>query len=258
VLRIAREGEHGTIAVWTIDRPEAKNALDSATMDALSRAIADASNDAALRAIVLTGAGDVFVSGGDLRELRGKSTRADAEMLADTGRALTDALAALDVPVIAALGGAAIGGGAELAVACDLRVADERATVAFKQTRMGVTTAWGTLPRLVSLVGTSRAARLLYTAASVSASDALAMGLVDHVGRNGACVEVALEWAREIAASAPRAVAGVKAVMRAAALAHEATRAAERAAFVETWASGDHDEAVEAFFARRAPKWSGR
>src|SRR5207237_7801218 len=133
--------------------PEAKNALSFALMKEIAAAIEVASEDRALRAIVLTSEGDVFVSGGDLRELRTATTSADAERLCDAGRAVCQGLADLDVPVIAALPGAAIGGGAELAVACDLRIADDRAKICFKHVRMGLVTSWGTLPRLVQLVG---------------------------------------------------------------------------------------------------------
>jgi enoyl-CoA hydratase len=133
---------HGHVAIWTIDRPEAKNALDHATIGELSDAVHEAAADRSVRAAILTGEGHTFVSGGDLRELRDRNSPQDAEHFSDVGFDLMAAIADLPFPVVAALPGPAIGGGAELALACDLRIADMRAKIAFKQVRMGVTTAW--------------------------------------------------------------------------------------------------------------------
>jgi enoyl-CoA hydratase len=257
VLRVERRGP---AVVWTIDRPDVKNALDRATMSALAEAVASARSDGAIRAAILTGAGDAFVSGGDLRELREQTSESDAESFTDSGFALCAAIEALPIPVIAALPGAAIGGGAELAAACDLRAASASAKIASKQVRLGVTTAWGTAARLVALVGAGRAARLLYTATEVRADDALAIGLVDAVAREPeSALDVALGWADEIARGAPAAVADMKRLVRAASAPGAAgARPLERRAFVEGWSGPDHAEAVEAFFARRAPVWRGR
>lgn len=247
---VLRTEKKGHVVVWTIDRPEVKNALDSMTMDALARAVKDAARDGGLRAAVLTGAGDAFVSGGDLRELRGKNAREDAEHLSDLGFALTTAIAELPFPVVAALPGPAIGGGAELALACDMRVAHPRATIAFKQVHMAVTTAWGSVPRLLALVPAGLAARLLYTASEISAPDARAAGLVDEIA--GDPRAVALAWAEQISHAPPTAVSSMKRLLR------NPTRATERELFVKTWSSADHREAVEAFFARRPPRWAPR
>ncbi len=254
-MRVERRGE---VAVWTLDRPRAKNALDAATFEEMARAVDAAAADASLRALVLTADGDTFAAGGDLRELRGAVTEADAARLLEAGRRVCDGLGALPQPVVAALPGAAIGGGAELAMACDLRVAAPGASVCFKHAQMGVTTAWGILPRLVATVGPAAAARLLLTARAVGADEALRLGLVDAVsgGEPGACVELAEAWARDVARGAPAAVAGLKALLREATC-DEALLACERARFVATWTSADHAEAVDAFFERRAPVWRG-
>lgn len=255
MLRIERDGN---IAIWTIARPEAKNALDFATLSELLRAIGQAAQDRALRAVVLTGEGSTFVSGGDLRELRVARAQADAERLSDTGRQVCRGLVSLDVPVIAALPGPAIGGGAELALACDLRIAEERAKICFKQVRMGLTTAWGTLPRLLSMVGPATASRLLLTGHEIGAMEARALRLVDYVAENGTGVAMALAWAMDVTQGSPRAVAEMKMLLREAWLADEWLRARERERFVATWLSPDHFEAVEAYFASRPPVWRSR
>ena len=253
MLHVEREG---AVVIWTIDRPQAKNALDHATLHALLDAVQEAGRDRATRAAVLTGAGHAFVSGGDLRELRDKNTPQDAERFSELGFELCRSMAELPFPVVGALPGPAIGGGAELALACDLRVADVRARIAFKQVRMGVTTAWGTVPRLVAAVGAGVAARLLYAAHEVGAAEAKLLGLVDEVTENGLARTTALAWASDIAQGSPKAIADMKRLVR------EATtrdvRALELQLFVDTWSGADHREAVEAYFERRVPRWGDR
>ena len=255
MLRIEREGP---VVVWTLDRPEARNALSSALLGKLVEAIEAAAADGSVRAAVLTGRG-AFASGGDLQELRDKSTPADAAYLSDAGEHVCRRIGELHFPVIAALGGVAIGGGAELALACDMRIADDSARICFKQVRMGATTAWGTLPRLVALVGPGAAARALYTSQELSAVEARAMGLVDWVAEPGAAVVTALAWGQDIAAGAPAAVAEMKALLRGAQAALYAhVRPFEREAFVRTWSGPEHLEAMAAYFARRTPAWVRR
>jgi len=255
MLRVEREG---AVVIWTIDRAETKNALDHETMGRLSDAVQDACNDRAVRAAVLTGAGHMFVSGGDLRELRDRSSPQDAERLSDAGYELCRKIGEAPFPVIAALAGPAIGGGAELALACDLRVADMRAKLSFKQVRMGVTTAWGTVPRLVALVGAGAAARLLYSAYEISAMDAKLLRLVDDVTENGLARTTALAWASDIAQGSPRAIADMKRLIQKTVAPSRDVRALERQLFVDTWSGADHVEAIEAYFERRPPRWHDR
>lgn len=254
MLRIERDG---AAVVWTLDRPHTKNALSAELLARLRDAVRAASEDPSIRAAVLTGAGGAFASGGDSRELRDKSSAADAAALSDAGEGVCRALGELPFPVVAAIPGVALGGGAELALACDLRVADGRARLCFKHARMGATTSWGSLPRLHALVGPSAAARLLFTAAELSAGEALRLGLVDHVAEDDASLTAALAWCADIAAAAPGAVAEHKALLRAATASFYATaRALEREAFVRTWSGDEHAEAMTAYFERRAPRWS--
>jgi enoyl-CoA hydratase len=251
-LRIERDGD---VAIWALVRPAVKNALDRETFSALERALVAAASDRTLRAVVLTGDGDTFCSGGDLRDFHEASTRDHAEHLADAGRHLCDALAGLHVPVIAALPGPAIGGGAEMAMACDLRVADPRATICFKHARMGVTTAWGVMPKLVATVGHATASRLLLTGQPVVSSEAMRLGLVDAVSENGASLGTALAWGHDVAKGSPHAVAELKVLLSDCLAGMSGRRTLERQRFVETWNSADHREAVAAFFEGREPRW---
>ena len=243
----------GDVLVWTIDRPAQRNALDHATLHALADAVEDAKNDKTARAAVLTSTGHVFVSGGDLHEMRDRHSPQDAEKFSDLGYDLFHAIGELRFPVIAAMPGPAIGGGAEIAMACDLRVAEVRCKISFKQVRMGVTTAWGTIPRLVAAVGSGAAARLLYTAHEIGAAEAKLLGLVDEVTENGLAKTTALAWANDIALGSPTAVAHMK---RLVAMSSERdVRAHERRTFIDTWSGPDHREAVDAYFERRPPKF---
>lgn len=257
MLNVERHAD-GAVIVWTIDRPAARNALDHPTLEALITAMREAAYDRELRSAVLTGAGHAFVSGGDLRALRERTTADDAERLSDLGYELMTAIGELPFPVIAALPGPAIGGGAELALACDMRVADMRARIAFKQTRMGVTTAWGTVPRLVAIVGAGAAARLLLAGHELGAVEAKLLGLVDEVTENGLARTTGIAWACDVALGSPTAVAEMKRLLREAIRAPDAMRPMERRAFVDTWTGPDHLDAVEAFFEHRPPRFGPR
>ncbi|MFO0677741.1 MAG: enoyl-CoA hydratase/isomerase family protein [Polyangiaceae bacterium] len=250
------ERQDGCLIV-TIARPETKNALDWGTLDQLRRAFEGAKGDPSLRSIILTGEGKVFVSGGDLRELRGVVTPEETGRFVEAGRAITELVAEVPVPVIAALPGPAVGGGAEIALACDLRIAEMRARICFKQAAMGVTTAWGTVPRLLSICGPSLASRLLFTGHEIGAAEAYAFGLVDAVCENGAGVATALTWAMDIAQGSPTAIAEIKSLLRTRDADRELLRR-ERERFVSTWLGSDHREAMDAYFERRAPNFATR
>jgi enoyl-CoA hydratase/carnithine racemase len=154
--------------------------------------------------------------------------------------------------------GPAIGGGAELAMACDLRVADPRTILSFRHGRMAVTTAWGLLPKLVATVGPGAASRLLLAGHEIDAPEASRLGLVDAVSEPGASLAEALAWARDVERASPGAVASLKALLADAVRPSARHRARERERFTSAWTGPDHHEAVEAFFARRAPRWRSR
>jgi enoyl-CoA hydratase len=241
MLRVEREG---ATAVFTIVRPEAKNALDEKTLRALGTAASEASSDESIRAVIVCGEGDAFCAGGDLGELRTWGSAKDAEALTDLGADVMGRLASLPVLTLAAIQGPAFGGGAELALACDVRIVSGRAKISFKQARMGATTAWGTAERLLALVGTGAAHLLLLTGMEVGAERAIELGLAEVIAENA--LEAAHAIADEAARCGPRASAEIKALLRSG-----GERSLERAAFIRTWSSEEHAAAVRAYFAGR-------
>jgi enoyl-CoA hydratase len=172
------EFDHG-LAVLTIDRPHARNAISLDTMDQLEKAL-DAAEGAS--ALAITGAGDrAFVSGGDLKELSAIRTEEDAAAMARRMRSICDRLARFPAPVIAALNGHALGGGAEVAVAADIRLAADDIKIGFNQVALEIMPAWGGAERLAALVGKSRALLLAGTGTVLDAVDAERIGLIDQV-----------------------------------------------------------------------------
>jgi enoyl-CoA hydratase/carnithine racemase len=243
------------VTILTFNRPETRNALDLETMQAFRDAVDDLERESSLRAVILTGAGqDAFCSGGDLIELSGYPSEADAwNMIELTGDALLK-LERLPVPVIAAINGYALGGGSEVAMACDLRIADETARMAFVQIRMGLTPGWGAGQRLLRLVGYTRAMELLLRGNIMQDAELIKAGLVNQVVEAGNALPHALKFAEQIAASPPDVVRGVKQLLQAG-LNHPYEQALqiERDIFPPLWAADAHLQAVETFLNRSRP-----
>jgi enoyl-CoA hydratase/carnithine racemase len=167
------------LAVITIDRPHARNAISLETMDQLEKALDGAEGAAAL---VITGAGDrAFVSGGDLKELSALRTEWEASTMAFRMRSICDRIAGFPTPTIAALNGHALGGGAEVAVAADIRLAADDIKIGFNQVALAIMPAWGGAERLTKLVGYSRALLLAGTGTVLDAAEAERIGLIDRV-----------------------------------------------------------------------------
>ena len=169
-LRLERAG---AVVTLTIDRPAVRNALAPATIRALREVVAGLEEDDGVLAVVLTGAGDeVFVAGGDLRALQEVEGAEAGRKMARLTQQVFARLEALEVPVIAAINGVALGGGTELAAACDIRIAAENASFGFKQIQMGIMPAWGLTHRLLRQVGRSAALDLLLTGRTLTACEA--------------------------------------------------------------------------------------
>jgi enoyl-CoA hydratase/carnithine racemase len=222
------------LAVITIDRPHARNAISLETMGQLETALDGAVGAGAL---VITGAGDrAFVSGGDLKELAALRTEQDAAAMAWRMRAICDRLANFPTPVIAALNGHALGGGAEFAVAADIRLAADDIKIGFNQVTLAIMPAWGGAERLSTLVGKSKALLLAGTGSVLSAAEAERIGLVDQVIPRESFDET---W-RAIARSLATKPAGeVKRVIRGVTTTEAVT------AFAQLWVSDEHWAAAD-------------
>ncbi|MGK8488481.1 enoyl-CoA hydratase/isomerase family protein [Nocardia asiatica] len=222
------------LAVVTINRPHARNAIAPDTMDQLEKAI-DAAADA--RALVITGAGDrAFVSGGDLKELAALRTERQAAEMAWRMRGICDRLAAFPGPVVAALNGHALGGGAEVAVAADIRIAADDIKIGFNQVALAIMPAWGGAERLARLVGPGRALLLAGSGSILDAASAERVGLVDRVLPRA---EFDKGWRAAARSLANAPAAAIKRVVGGA-LPEEAV-----AAFAQLWVAEEHWRAAD-------------
>ena len=223
------------LAVITIDRPRARNAIAPATMDELDEAL-DAA--AGARALVIRGGGDrAFVSGGDLKELASIRTEDAALAMAMRMRGICDRLAGFPGPVIAALNGHALGGGAEVAVAADIRVAAADIKIGFTQSTLAIMPAWGGAERLAALVGRGRALLLAGAGTVLDAVEAERVGLVDRVLPRES---FETGWRSLAGSLATRSAQAVKHAVSGGASAEEAARA-----FARLWVADEHWEAAE-------------
>lgn len=248
----------GDAVVLTIDRPESRNAIDHALSKKLAEALRLASHDPKARGVVLAAEGSVFLSGGDLKMLAAYAERGGdgGEVLAMFDDLVT--IEEIDLPVIAAVQGDVFGGGCELILLCDLVIAEEQASFAFRHAKMGLSPAWGGLSRLVERVGPIEAARLLYTAEKISAAEALRIGLVNDVVARGTAKSTALARVGRIADNPRTTVASLKKTLRAVReLGRGEAMGMERAAFSERWGAADHQKAMGAIAAKGRKSGSG-
>jgi enoyl-CoA hydratase/carnithine racemase len=236
----------GGVATLSIDRPQSRNALALRTMAELAQAIDTVRRERA-RVLVIRGAGDkAFCAGGDIKELEGLRSEADAAAMAHQMRATLDLIPQLAIPVIAGLNGDALGGGAELAIACDFRMAAAHARIGFPQVSLGLMPAWGASERLAALVGRGRALRVLLSGELMAAPEAMQLGLVEMVVPSVTFDERLREIAEGIAAASPAAVAGIKSSVNAV-QPHRNPELADQTieSFARTWVDPAHWEAVE-------------
>ena len=250
------EGRPG-VALVTLDRPAVRNALDFALLADLADALETLDVDGATRAVVLTGAGDkAFAAGADIVELADQTPE---RLTAEGHFGAWDRIAAVGLPVIAAVRGYALGGGCELAMSCDLLVAGDDAVFGQPEIRLGVMPGAGGTQRLTRAIGTAKAMELILTGRNLGAADAEAAGLVTKVVAPDETLPAAIELASRIAALPPVAVRAAKqAILRAAELPLSAGLDFERRAFFLLFASDDQTEGMAAFTEKRPPDWTGR
>ena len=241
------------IVTITFNRPEVRNALNLATMRTFASTVQKLADDTAIRAVVLTGAGhDAFCSGGDLFELSQHTSEQDAlDFITVMGDAL-QTLERLPVPVIAAVNGYALGGGSEIAIACDLRVVDESVKIGFVQIRLALTPGWGAGQRLLRLIGYSRAMEILLTGRVLHADELQSLGLANYVVDHGQSLAFAHNLAKSIANNPPDVIYAIKQLLRSGLdNSYEDALAIERSLFPPLWAAEPHLHAVEQFLARK-------
>jgi enoyl-CoA hydratase len=248
------------VAVITLQRPEVHNAISLQTVAELEQVLDPVVASPDVGALILTGAGSrSFASGGDLKEFEALRTREQAIDLSMRMQQVMTRLSQADTPVIAALNGDAYGGGFEVAMGCDMRVASRAARVAFLQVTLGITPAWGGRQRIIEAVGRSRGLRFMLTGEVLSADDACALGLIDMVVPPEDVLHTAIDLARRMASHAPLAVRAIKrAVNRAAQLGPDEAMRFEAETFADTWLSDDHWEALAARREKRAPDYRGQ
>lgn len=251
-----REERAGAALLLSLDRPSAGNALDEATILALRARLDRAAEDASLGCIILCGTGRFFCAGGDLKAYRALEDHAALERVFGAARALLDAIEAHPLPVIAAIDGYALGGGAELALACDLRVAGAGAVLGFPQLRLGIIPGWDGTERLAARVGRGTAMRLLLTGERLTAKAAHGAGLVEVLVEDAR--EAALNLAAGLEAAAPLAIRGAKQALSALDLPRAEARKLAAEIFARLWFTEDHREAERAFAAKREAVFHGR
>lgn len=242
------------MATLTIEREHAGNSIDRTTAAEMARVVASLSDDPDLVMVVVTGAGKrFFCTGGDVKDYRALRTERAVRNLSLLMQRTLDALERLPALAVAAISGTALGGGLELALACDVRIADEGCELSLPQARLGVIPGWGGTHRLVRTIGRSRALELLTTGRVVPAREALSMGLVDAIVPPGEVMPRVASLAESVTAAAPRAARSMKP-----AVAAGADREAVADLFADLWLSEDHLEAERAYSERRPPRFTGR
>lgn len=251
------EAEDG-MATLTITRPKALNALNSQVLDAIDAAIERVRADASIGCLVITGSGEkAFVAGADIAEMRSMDHK-EAYEFSRRGQRTFEAISALPIPVIAAIRGYALGGGLELALACDIRIAAEDAKLGQPETGLGITPGFGATQRLARLVGPARAKELIFTGERISGLEAAAIGLVNKAVPADRVLEEAKDMARKCLASKSRlAQAMAKAAIDEgleASLAEGLKIEARR--FARCFEAGDAAEGMAAFLEKRPPAFS--
>jgi len=252
----------GAVVTLTVNRPEARNALDGATVDALTAAFEAIDRDASVHCAILTGAGDrAFVAGADIKAMAGLD-RAGALAFAERGHRMADLMEDLRVPIIAAVNGFALGAGLELALACDFIYASRAAKLGMPEVGLGVIPGFGGTQRLALRVGVARARELIYTGAAIDADEAARIGLANAVTEPDALLPRVRAVAAQIAAHAPLAVAAAKetvtpGVPRGPDEDLAAALTVEREQFAGLFATEDQKEGMRAFVEKRPPAWRG-
>jgi enoyl-CoA hydratase len=249
----------GGVAVVTVNRPDAMNALDVEHAEALRDVLQDLAADPEARVVLLTGAGDkAFVAGADIKYMQSLGVF-EARRWGELGQACANLLETIPKPTIAAVNGYALGGGCELVLACDIRFASSNAKLGQPEVNLGIIPGWGGSQRLPRVVGLGFAKEMVFSGRSVGAREAFDRGLVNHVCEPGELMDRALELAHELEKKSPLALAYAKEAtnlyLTGEASAHMET---ERRLFAMLFSSEDQKEGMAAFAEKREPRFRGR
>lgn len=244
---------HDHVAVVTLNRPEALNAFDIDHLQQLIGILTSIAADASTRAMVITGAGErAFSAGADIKQMA-QMTPAEGLQFGEFGHAVTKGIERLPIPVVAAVNGLALGGGCEIAISCDIRVAAENAQFAQPEVMLGIPPGWGGSQRLPRLIGPGIASEMIFTGRRVDAVEAVRIGLVNRVVPSVELMSTALDIASRIAANSPLAVRSSKSLIGLTfGLDSDAGLSAEATAFGAAFRSADRTEGMGAFVAKRS------
>jgi enoyl-CoA hydratase len=250
--------KRGPVALMTVNRPDKLNALNVRTREEILEALKELGEDATVRVIVITGAGEkAFIAGADISEFAGKTPLGTREMM-HKSRAF-DAMEDCPKPVIAMINGYALGGGCELAMSCDIRIASAKAKFGQPEIKLGIIPGGGGTQRLARLIGEGKAMELILTGDMIDAEEALRLGLVNHVVAPEQLEAKTMEIAGKIAEMSPIAVQmAKKSVKNAARLGLQAGLEAETDLFILCFTSEDKEEGIRAFMEKRKPVFQGR
>jgi enoyl-CoA hydratase len=249
----------GAVATITVNREKVLNALNDATSAEIYRALREVEEDNGLRVAIITGKGEkAFIAGADINELRAASSATAARMISQRSHELGQYIARMTKIVIAAINGFALGGGCELAMSCDIRLAADTARLGQPEINLGAIPGWGGTQRLPRLVGPGMAKLLNLTGDMIGAEEALRIGLVERVYPAAELMGAARALAQQIAAKAPLAVAAIKqAINRGMDMPLAEACMYEAVLFGEILATEDAKEGTSAFLEKRKPTWKG-
>ncbi len=244
------------VGIVKINRPNALNALNTETLHELSKAMHDLSfENQDVRVIILTGEGKAFVAGADISEMKDMSAL-QARKFSQLGQRVFHFIASQEKPVIAAINGFALGGGCELALACDIRIASDKAKLGQPEVNLGVIPGFAGTQRLSRLVGMARAKEIIFTGEMIDAQTAYSIGLVNQVVPSDQLMDFSVELANKIASKGPTAIKLAKTVINRGMQADLATGSAyETEAFGLCFSTGEPREGMSAFLEKTKPNW---
>lgn len=245
----------GSIAVITINRPKMLNALNTEVLKELDQVIDSIENDDSVKVMILTGEGKAFVAGADISEMK-DMTPEEARKFSVIGQRLFRRIEASEKPIIAAINGFALGGGCELAMCCDIRLASDKAKLGLPEVSLGITPGFSGTQRLSRIVGMSKAKELIFTASTIPSDEALRIGLVNKVTEGEKLMEEAMEMATLIASRSRTAVKYAKnAITRGIHVDMDTASGIEADNFALCFVSQDQKEGMTAFLEKRKPEF---